>query len=495
MIIREGVLTLKNYSPLQVSILCSHVQQAKQLRDILKQCSVFTYIYTSFDEFWKNSQTELSHLYLVDITMASGDERAMNDHPQYQSKQMNVVFYYNPRSLPLLTTPYKVNSFGYFDIEGPDLSTELSLILDSLQAQENNKREVGKLKVELHQTRQQLHRSVEKVQNYAQECDYQKLLAKIIHQMDCQCQRYDFFSALDKVVGGLDFIHRYALFELTYNGQKLVSPRSMGRKYRTFPSLWLGMDHGILGIQQYAQGLAHQVAVDYMGEEVVSLGLKPRAETPPQLLVYLKGDSALFKHLNWDLLQSLLSGFYGRSLLREWDRSQKSSHFIGPWEFYDLLTDTGGIKENPCCLLILEFQHLVAALTKKSHDDFQWKRFYEEFSTRLDARIKHDYFSTCLGRWGMAFFVSYQYQEQLRVTLEEFSQKFAYWRFFDDPDEILVLNLDPRLITLKALRKDFFKYLAEKNREDANRYAARRLIEEKGPHQVERVLERPTFEA
>ena len=495
MIIRRGVFTLKNYSPLQVSILCSHVQHAKQLRDILKQWSVFTYVYTNFDEFWKNSQTELSHLYLLDMTMASGDERGINDHPQYRSKQMNVVFYYDQHSLPLLTTPYKVDSFGYFNIEGPDLSTELSLILDSLQAQVNNKREVAKLKVELHQTQQQLHRSIDIAQSHAQESDYQKLLAKIVYQIDQQCQRYDFFSALDKVFEGLDFIHQYALFELTYNGQKLVAPRPMGRKYRAFPSLWLGVDHGVLGIQQYAQNLAHQVAVDYMGEEMVTFGLKPRAEAPPQLLIYLKGDQSVFKHLNWNLLQSLLSGFYGRSLLREWDRSQKSSHFIGPWEFYGLLTDTGGIEKKTCCLLVLEFQNLVAALTKKNNDDFQWRRFYEEFSTLLDTRIKHDYFSTCLGRWGMAFFISYQYQETLKVTLEEFTQKFAYWRFFDDPDEILALNLNPHITTLKALRKDFFQYMAQKNREDANGYMGQHHIEGRPLHQLERVLRRPTFEA
>ena len=154
-----------------------------------------------------------------------------------------------------------------------------------------------------------------------------------------------------------------------------------------------------------------------------------------------------------------------------------------------------GYWRKTACLLILEFQNLVSALTKRSKEDFQWRRFYEEFSTLLDTRIKHDYFSTCLGRWGMAFFVPYQYEETLKVTLEEFIQKFAYWRFFDDPDEILALNLTPNITALQALRKDFFQYMASKNREDADLYIALNRTGGRPLHQRERVLGRPTLEA
>ena len=181
----------------------------------------------------------------MDITMASGNERGINDHPLYRSKQMNMAFYYDQKSLPLLTTPYKVDSFGYFNIQEPDLPAQLSLILDALQAQESNKREVAKLKVELHQTQQQLHRSIDVAQNHAQESDYQKLLARIIHQIDQQCQRYDFFSALDRVFGELNFIDQYSLLELTYNGQKLVAPSTPGKEISVLPQFVVG--HGSRG--------------------------------------------------------------------------------------------------------------------------------------------------------------------------------------------------------------------------------------------------------
>ena len=49
--------------------------------------------------------------------------------------------------------------------------------------------------------------------------------------------------------------------------KKLISPQlSGGKKYHMLPSLWLGADHGIRGIQRYSQTLAHQVVIDHFGE-------------------------------------------------------------------------------------------------------------------------------------------------------------------------------------------------------------------------------------
>lgn len=60
--------------------------------------------------------------------------------------------------------------------------------------------------------------------------------------MDFEKYRYeaDFFKAVEKVFHGIDEIDEFAFLELSFNGQKLLSPISHIQKFRNIPSLWLG---------------------------------------------------------------------------------------------------------------------------------------------------------------------------------------------------------------------------------------------------------------
>ena len=479
---------------MQVSILCSHVHHAKKLRDILKQWPVLCYVYTDFEQFWEHSQNELSHLYLLDVEMASGRGQRIIDHPKYRSGQMNVVFYYSQSSLPLMNTAYRMQSLGDLDIEAPDLPQRLSQLWGLFQARLDRKGENSKLKAQLYQAREQLHQVVQKNQHVAKKFDHGQLLGQIIRKIDQLCYGHDFLHALNLAIHHFDCFIQYSILELAPNGQKLVSPRLQGKKYRTFPTLWLGQEHGTRGIQQYAQGLAHQVAVDSLGQDIVAIGARTQAALPPQVLLYLQMEPEVHRHLDWNLFQLFLSGFYGRSLLPEQDGPRESSRLIMPWEFYDLLVDERAMEETPCHLLVLEFQQLAAAITKKRDHDFQWRRFYEKFTTLLDAQIEYDYFATCLGRWGMAFFVSQDHYQKLHTLLIQFSQEFAYWKFFDNPDEILVLNLNPKIKSMKALHQEFFQYMAQRNREDANQYMAQNHEKQTAQQEMAHTFRRTAIE-
>ena len=212
----------------------------KKLRDILKKCSALCYVHTDFEEFWQYSQNDLSHLYLLDVEMACGEERSIIDHPRFQSRQMNVAFYYSQNSLALMSANYRLNSLGDFDIEAIDLPQVLSQIISALKIKRGRENEILKLKAELYQTQQQHDRFVAQVQRSAEESDYRKLLREFIHKVDQKCLQFDFLPALSKVIAATDFVRRYTIFELTHNGQKLISPRLKGKKYRSLPALWLG---------------------------------------------------------------------------------------------------------------------------------------------------------------------------------------------------------------------------------------------------------------
>ena len=71
----------------------------------------------------------------------------------------------------------------------------------------------------------------------------------------------------------IDEVDEFAFLELSFNGQKLLSPVSNNQKFRNIPSLWLGQAC-INGIELFAQNMATQVAIDVMGGDIVSLHVK-----------------------------------------------------------------------------------------------------------------------------------------------------------------------------------------------------------------------------
>ena len=460
---------------MEVSILCSRPQDAQKLTRLLKDSSSLSYTYKDFNELWEHSQEKLSQLYILDVEVVSGHERGIIDHPKYQKGLMNVVFYYSQDSLPLMASQYRMKSLGDFDIDDPDLAQRLSQVVAELKARQERQGEVGKLKADLYQARKSLDKLVEKNQREAQESDYRRLLCGLVDAINEECRVHDFLESFGRVMERANFIEEYAVLELTPNGQKLISPRLKGQKYRSFPSLWLGIQdqESVTGIQKYAQGMAGQVALDCLGDQIVTLGLQLHPGGSPQNLIYLKTTPDVREHMDWSLLESFLSGCYGRWLFLQQDRSETmGSHWVSEWEFYDLLTATGEVESVPSHLLVLEFHKLVWARAQKGHDDFQWKRFFNEFSSQVDKRVRHDYFATSLGPWGMAFFVSEGDRRVLEQSLLDVGQKFFYWRFFDDPDSILTLNLAPRLRSLKAHRDSFFSYLRQKNKEHAQQLSS-----------------------
>ncbi|MCY4644687.1 MAG: hypothetical protein OXB88_08730 [Bacteriovoracales bacterium] len=461
---------------MQVAIVCSRIRRAKALRDILKNWVSVCYVHTDFDDFWQNSQKEPAPLYLIDVEMIDAGKEKIADHPHYKSSLMNVAFFYSPSSFHLMSAPYLKTCCGHFDIESKDISQKLFDILESLKVNRDREREMLKLKVELHDIRGRFNQTIETAKQMKRTFGKQQLLGKLIFEIDRQCGKRDFLEAFGQVLEGCDFVYKYALFELVSNSNdpKLVSPPLKGAKVQHFPSLQLGKDHDILGIEHHAQGLAHQVAVDHLGREVVSMGLKLHSKTFPKLLIYLVVDKSTASEIDWDLFQLTLSGFYHRSRIKGESFKRSSRHFVSQWEFYDLLEERGKDQKKSSHIIVLEFQKLTAAITKKRVGGFQWRRFYEELTATLEEKIEHHYLATSLGRWGMAFFVSNEYLKSLHRLLLDSVEAFPYWRFFDDSDEILALNLEPQINILNSSSEEFFDYMAKMNREDTDRYMADR---------------------
>ena len=456
---------------MQVSVLCSHLQHVKILKNALSNyCRVF-YTYTDFEHFWSETQKGGTPLYLVDVERACEGEHSLTDHPAYRAGQMNIIFYHTPRTLPLMSSAYRIHALGDVDLEADDLSQRLSSIMDAFSIRREKERENEQLKAKLYKSEQRFHKAVEQFQQESQRFDYHQLLVQFIRKIEHKYDGHNFLTAFSAVMEEVDFIDEYAFYELNDSGQKLVSPRIQGKKSYRFPSLWLGMNHGTHGIHEYVQGLAHQTATDCFQGQVVSLAPRISSGALPLVLVYLVVDTHVYQQLDWSLLESFLGGIYASSGKNKTEQTRQFSRFMNQWEFGDLLVDQEGHQDDQGKVLILDFERLLTVVNKEEGEDcFRWQRFCQEFMGLLEGDRRYDYSATFLGRWGMAFLVFEEDYRGLKAWLWELSQKFAYWKFFEDPDSILAQNLIPHLRTCTALRTDFFTYVAKRDGQEAHRY-------------------------
>ena len=70
--------------------------------------------------------------------------------------------------------------------------------------------------------------------------NYQSMVKTVCLNFEKYKDESDFFKVLEKVFQGIDEIEEFAYLELSFNGQKLLSPLSHLSKFRAIPSLWLG---------------------------------------------------------------------------------------------------------------------------------------------------------------------------------------------------------------------------------------------------------------
>lgn len=472
---------------MEVSILCSRLQHAKIFKDALSShsttdatnaidtdtASTVFYTYTDFDQFWSEAEKGTTPLYLVDVERACESERSLAEHPAYVDGRMNIIFYYTQETLPLMSAVYSMHFLGEVDREAEDLPQKLSHIVGVLLARRKKERENGQLKAQLYKSENRFHKAVEQFQQELQRFEYQEFLTQFMRKIENQYDGHNFLTTLSGTMDESNFIKQYAFFELSESGQKLASPRLKGKKYYRLPSLWLGINHGSQGIQERAQGLAHQTATDCFRGEVVTLAPRAFSGELPRFLMYLKVDKHICHELDWGLLQSFLGGIYASSMNKKREPAQETTRFMSQWEFGDLLVEKGGHQESDGKVLTLDFERLLVAVDREEEEDsFEWQRFYREFVGLLEGDKRYDYSATSLGRWGMAFLVFEEDYKGLRAWLWELSQNFAYWKFFENPDSLLAQNLAPYLKTFTALRTDFFHYVAKRDRKEADRYLA-----------------------
>ena len=452
----------KNYQNFHVALLCEDMEKAKLLSSFLRKWSIIPYVFTDLKNYKQSTIKEVPHLSLVEVTMMSDGVETLADHPKYQEGVLNCAVFCSNETIPLMAGSYEYNSIGFFNIDTTDLSSRLENLIIATQKRSEVFTENLRLKRDLHMAQDRSAKLIEKVQTNACREEYASVLSDFIEELDQKCTQLDFNNSIESVLERCEWVQRYTILEPTINGQKLISPHLKGNKFKACPSLWLGREHSTNGIKQYAQNLAHQVVQDYLGDEFVTIAIRVSGYEHPHALIYMQVDNDFRDNFDWSLFQSLVSGFYCRSLLGETLRRSPERNYVSEWEFFELINRENlnevGLSQSK--VYVLDFDRLFQTI--QDYGEFHWKSFFDQFSSQLTAKLDCDFKYSILHTSFMAFHISHVDAAAFENVISSFYKKFAYWRFFEDPDQVLAKDLSPRIRILAPLYNEVTEYIGKK---------------------------------
>ena len=453
-----------------VALVMKHLPEARNVARIFRKIGVLPTLYESLESFWNPALVSTPSLCIMDVRLIVEGEKALCRHPTVKSEELPLVFFYTSKCIPLLSSSCGMFSLGtvsYFDHDDSLLEGQIKSILRRVNRlgflQIEREREARKA-ISWERRFEQL---VQTSQNSKEEEYYRERLQRVWNALAPERNEGgDFYSALGKGLDSLKEVAEFSVVELAPNGQKLISPLSstLGKnsRYREIPPLWLGKICDT-GIEFFARNMAAQVALDLMGGEQLSLLIEGRSLHPEKMIFVKIGDRDFVKRFDWKRLELYLSDIWCYFSLKAtpgtWssDSSPKLHH---PWEFFSLL-DRVGFDEvseegsSPQWALIDgDFSNLLKTIRQKSPVRFYWEHFFNTFCNRFlaDRVADIDCHLTCMGVGHIGLLVPVKRGEEIFKEFKSYSQRYPYWRYFEDMEIILAKEICPtvRMVPLSA---------------------------------------------
>jgi hypothetical protein len=450
---------------LSVALLLSDLAEVKEISAVFRKLDIIPHYYEDLNSFWSGTLEKLPALCIVDVKNMSDGKLVLRDHPLVHTEEMPLLFYYTENTEPLLFSTYDLFHLGTLkktsNYEGP-LKAILKRInkLMALERQNLGNNLVQTSQVEKIELLEEQNKNLQKVDTY------QTMATDLITKLDDSQNEPDFFKAIEKIFNTVDEFLEYTIVELSLNGQKLISPVAFNKKFRAVPSLWLGQTC-LNGIEVFAQNMVTQVAMELMGGELVSLQIKGQ-KRQPDLMIFIKSNSELFfNSFNWSLLESFLNGLYANYELKLKKELSAESNFISTYHAMSFLDQfvfgktvhdqsANNDKTPDYRLVNLDLSSLVEITQRKGNQRFFWNKFYQEFVNKLEIHIRSGFKVFTYGVHALSFLVDASELDYFFEELKEFSNKFLYWKYFENPEGILALEVKPK-VTMVPLSS--FAYL------------------------------------
>ena len=442
--------------------------EAHKVSRIFRKIGVLPTYYDSLESFWNAALVEIPTLCIVDVRLMVEREKALFRHPTVKSEELPLVFFHTQECIPLLSSAQGMFSLGtlsYFEDDGNPLEGQIKSILRRTNRLGNLQIERDEEILRATSLERRLDQSVNTTQALLEDEHHRDRLQKIWHVLFQERKEGgNFYSALEKGLDSLEEVSAYSVLELAPNGQKLIPPLSgalvKASKYREIPPLWLGKvcDNGI---EFFARNMAAQVALDLLDGEQLPLLIEGRSLHPEKMLFLKVENEEFVKNFDWKCLERYLSDiwcyFSLKSLKAEGSSSLRLCH---PWEFFSLLDRVGFdevTEDNPSpdwILIDANFSNLIKVIRQKNPVRFYWEHFFNTFCNRFltDRVADTPCHLACMGVGHFGFMVPVERGEEIFKDFKSYSQRYPYWRYFEDMEIILAKEICPtvRMVPLSA---------------------------------------------
>lgn len=440
---------------LSVALLLSDIAEVKEISAVFRKLDIIPHYYEDLNSFWSGTLEKMPALCIVDVKNMSDGKLVLRDHPLVQAEEMPLLFYYSENTEPLLFSTYDLFNLGTLkkaaSYEGP-----LKAILKRINKLMALERENLSLNLIQNSQVEKIALLEERNEILQKEDRYRLMATGLIQVLEESRGEADFFKAIEKVFNNIEQFLQYSIVELSFNGQKLVSPLSHNKKFRTIPSLWLGQACPE-GIEIFAQNMVTQVATELMGGQLVSLLIRGQKSQPDKMIFIKSNDEIFFNAFDWNLFESFLSGLYASYELKlkkdlttenNFPSAFHAMNFLDQFVFGKTVYDqANSSRKSPDYRLInVDLTSLVDVIQKKGNQRFFWSKFYQEFVNKLEIQTRTNFKVFSFGVHCISFLVEANNLEYFFSELKEFSNKFFYWKYFENSDGVLAIDIKPKVV-------------------------------------------------
>jgi hypothetical protein len=447
---------------LSVALLLSDLNDVKEVSSIFRKLGVIPHFYEDLKTFWNGTAERIPSLCIVDVKHMSDGKLALCDHPAIKAEKMPLVFFYTTNTEPLLISTFDIFSLGNLK-KSEQLEGQLRSILKRVNHNIRLEKECITLRKDNFSHIEKIDRLALENQTIRQVDRFQSMVKTLCLELEELRGEKDFFKALEKVLQGVAEISEFSMMELSYNGQKLITPISHVQKFRAIPSVWLGQTC-LNGIESFAQNMATQVAIDVMGGDLVSLLVKGSARHPEKVIFIKTKNEVFFNQFDWNMFEAYFNGYYisfKNKLDRDLVAEKKMISTFEAMSFLDQFlfgadpsenSDLKKIKKLDYRLIDVDLSAVVELALKKGNSRFFWHKFESEFINRLGIQVRVDFKVFEFGVAHLGFLVESKNLDFFYDELKEFASKFSYWKYFEDSEGALSQFIRPsvKMIPLSA---------------------------------------------
>lgn len=460
---------------LSVALLFQNIEDVKFFSALMREMGIIPFFYEDLKAFWKGVEDTTPDLAFVDIRMMSEGELAIKDHPHVQRNAMNLIFFAKEKSSPLLISTFNLPHVGVVH-GGMFVAEQFKAIMKRYFEMRGLKEKLVSAESDSRFKEQELELLAKTREMSDQKIGYRQFMSTLAKDAESLKNKVDFFKAVEVFFDRIQEIDEFSFLELSFNGQKLISPLSSSPKFRMIPNLWLGTQSQN-GIEPFAQNMAAQIVTEAMGGDLISLTIKGTNNHPDKMIFVKTRVEAFFQEFDWNLFEEFLNGIYASYLLRSHKERATEKRQLTAYEALQLFDQglfVGGGPLAQSDLAMIDLSSLFEVIKKRKATRFFFEKFFEDFTSRLETQTRIDFrlVEVSLKHW--IFVVKSDRFEDFYKDLKEYAQKFQYWKYFEDAEPFLTLDIKPRIrqVPMSSL-------------------AVLQTLEEKEPTQEERVyLER-----